>query len=41
MVQDFLNTAGIEGYGPDLLTDSALADDLVAGAVRAWSAARG
>ncbi|OBF46259.1 peptide chain release factor 2 [Mycobacterium sp. 852002-50816_SCH5313054-b] len=41
LVQDFLNTAGIEGYGPDLLADSALADDWVAGAVRAWSAARG
>lgn len=41
LVQDFLNTAGIEGYGPDLLADSTLADHWVAGAVRAWSAARG
>ncbi len=41
LVQDFLNTAGIEGYGPDLLADGALADDWVAGAARAWSAARG
>ncbi len=41
LVQDFLNTVGIEGYGPDLLADGALADDWVAGAVRAWSAARG
>lgn len=41
LVQDFLNTAGIEGYGPDLLGDAALAGDWVAGAVRAWSAARG
>lgn len=41
LVQDFLNTAGIEGYGPDLLAGSALAHDWVTGAVRAWSAARG
>lgn len=41
LVQDFLNTAGIEGYGPDLLADGALADDWVTGAVRAWSTARG
>ncbi|MGD1283548.1 CGNR zinc finger domain-containing protein [Mycobacterium seoulense] len=41
LVQDFLNTRGIEGYGPDLLADPTLAHDWVAGAVRAWSAARG
>ncbi|KKC05208.1 CGNR zinc finger domain-containing protein [Mycobacterium nebraskense] len=41
LVQDFLNTRGIAGYGPDLLADAALAADWVAGAVRAWSAARG
>ncbi|ORB73451.1 CGNR zinc finger domain-containing protein [Mycobacterium scrofulaceum] len=41
MVQDFLNTRGIEGYGPDLLADAARAGDWVAGAVRAWTAARG
>ncbi len=41
LVQDFLNTAGIEGYGPDLLADIALGRDWVAGAVQAWSAARG
>ena len=41
MVQDFLNTAGIDGYGPDLLGDAALARDWVAGAVQAWSALRG
>jgi len=40
LVQDFLNTAAIEGYGPDLLADSALARDWIAGAVRTWSAAR-
>lgn len=41
LVQDFLNTRGIEGYGPDLLADAARAGDWVAGAVRAWTAARG
>lgn len=41
LVQDFLNTRAIAGYGPDLLTDPALARDWVAGAVRNWSAARG
>ncbi|WP_242660910.1 CGNR zinc finger domain-containing protein [Mycobacterium alsense] len=40
LVQDFLNTVGIEGYGPDLLSDTALARDWVAGAVRSWSSAR-
>ncbi|MGO9924940.1 MAG: CGNR zinc finger domain-containing protein [Mycobacterium sp.] len=41
LVQDFLNTTGIEGYGPDLLADTALARDWAAGAVRTWSALRG
>ncbi|OBB68709.1 peptide chain release factor 2 [Mycobacterium sp. 852014-50255_SCH5639931] len=41
MVQDFVNTRGIEGYGPDLLADAALAGEWVADAVYAWSAARG
>ncbi|MGZ4515579.1 MAG: CGNR zinc finger domain-containing protein [Mycobacterium sp.] len=41
LVQDFLNTREIAGYGPDLLADKALAGDWVAGAVRTWSAARG
>lgn len=41
LVQDFLNTTGIEGYGPDLLGDTALAGDWAAGAVRTWSALRG
>lgn len=41
LVQDFLNTRGIEGYGPDLLADSALADDWAAAAVKTWSALRG
>ena len=37
LVQDFLNTTGIEGYGPDLLADPALARDWAAGAVRTWT----
>ncbi|SPM39325.1 hypothetical protein BN1232_00403 [Mycobacterium numidiamassiliense] len=41
LVQDFLNTVGIEGYGTDLLADTALASDWVSGAVRTWSALRG
>ncbi len=41
LVQDFLNTREIAGYGPDLLADTALARDWVAGAVRSWSAAAG
>ncbi|WP_255309505.1 CGNR zinc finger domain-containing protein [Mycobacterium malmoense] len=41
LVQDFLNTRGIEGYGPDLLADTAHARDWAAAAVRTWSAARG
>jgi predicted RNA-binding Zn ribbon-like protein len=40
-VQDFLNTVGVEGYGTDLLADTALARDWVSGAVRTWSALRG
>jgi predicted RNA-binding Zn ribbon-like protein len=41
LVQDFLNTIGLEGYGPDLLADLELAQDWTAGAVRTWSALRG
>jgi CGNR zinc finger len=41
LVQDFLNTMGIEGYGADLLADATRAGDWAAGAVRAWSAVRG
>jgi predicted RNA-binding Zn ribbon-like protein len=41
LVQDFLNTTGIEGYGPDLLADATAAGDWAAAAVRAWSTARG
>jgi predicted RNA-binding Zn ribbon-like protein len=41
LVQDFLNTTGIEGYGPDLLADAALAGDWTDSAVRTWSALRG
>ncbi|WP_231996272.1 CGNR zinc finger domain-containing protein [Mycobacterium scrofulaceum] len=41
LVQDFLNTRGIAGYGPDLLADTTLAREWVDGAVRNWSAARG
>jgi Putative stress-induced transcription regulator len=41
LVQEFLNTMGIEGYGPDLLADTALAGDWAASAVRTWSALRG
>nr|WP_253188992.1 CGNR zinc finger domain-containing protein [Mycobacterium colombiense] len=41
LVQDFLNTRAIDGYGPDLLADPELAADWAAAAVRAWSAARG
>ncbi|MGZ4576189.1 MAG: CGNR zinc finger domain-containing protein [Mycobacterium sp.] len=41
LVQDFLNTAGIEGYGPDLLADTARAGAWAAEAVRAWSRSRG
>jgi predicted RNA-binding Zn ribbon-like protein len=41
LVQDFLNTIAIEGYGADLLADAARAGEWAAGAVRAWSASRG
>jgi predicted RNA-binding Zn ribbon-like protein len=40
LVQDFLNTAGIEGYGPDLLDEPAAAAAWAAGAVRTWSRVR-
>lgn len=41
LVQDFLNTSGVDGYGPDLLADPELAGDWAASAVAAWAAARG
>lgn len=41
LVQDFLNTRAIDGYGPDLLADRELAGEWAAGAVRAWSSVRG
>ena len=41
LVQDFLNTAGVEGYGSDLLADTAVAGDWAAGAVRTWASVRG
>ncbi|MCV6968560.1 peptide chain release factor 2 [Mycobacterium bohemicum] len=41
MVQDFLNTTGIAGYGPDLLADAESADDWATGAVRTWASLRG
>lgn len=41
LVQDFLNTRAIDGYGPDLLADQDLAGDWATTAVRAWSSARG
>jgi predicted RNA-binding Zn ribbon-like protein len=41
LVQDFLNTAGIEGYGPDLLADAALAGEWADSAVATWSSLRG
>jgi hypothetical protein len=40
LVQDFLNTRAIDGYGPDLLADPDLAGDWAAAAVRAWSSVR-
>src|SRR5690349_25096031 len=40
LVQDFLNTRAIDGYGPDLLADPDLAGDWAAAAVRGWSSAR-
>lgn len=39
LVQDFLNTRAIDGYGPDLLADPELAGGWAAAAVRAWSSA--
>lgn len=41
LVQDFLNTVGISGYGPDLLGDTASAQTWVAEAVRMWSTVHG
>jgi predicted RNA-binding Zn ribbon-like protein len=41
LVQDFLNTVGIGGYGPDLLAGGAPAGEWANGAVRTWSAVRG
>jgi hypothetical protein len=41
LVQDFLNTTGIEGYGPDLLDNAAVAGDWADSAVRTWSSVRG
>lgn len=40
LVQDFLNTRGIDGYGPDLLGDPELARGWAAAAIRAWSSVR-
>ncbi len=41
LVQDFLNTVAIGDYGPDLLSDPALARDWAVDAIREWSALRG
>ncbi|MEE6179849.1 CGNR zinc finger domain-containing protein [Mycobacterium sp. 050134] len=41
LVQDFLNTKGVEGYAPDLLADTGLAEAWAADAVAAWSQSRG
>ena len=41
LVQDFLNTAGVEGFGPDLLADAALAGDWADRAMRTWSSLHG
>jgi predicted RNA-binding Zn ribbon-like protein len=41
LVHDFLNTVGIGSYGPDLLSDTALARAWADSAVRTWSALRG
>jgi predicted RNA-binding Zn ribbon-like protein len=41
LVQDFLNTVGIQEYGPDLLTDSAFAQAWATDAVGTWSRLRG
>ncbi|OBB89815.1 CGNR zinc finger domain-containing protein [Mycobacterium sp. 852002-40037_SCH5390672] len=40
MVQDFLNTRAIGGYGPDLLAGVDLAREWAGAAVRAWSSER-
>lgn len=40
LVQDFLNTRAVDGYGPDLLADPENAGDWAAAAVRAWSSVR-
>jgi predicted RNA-binding Zn ribbon-like protein len=41
LVQDFLNTVGIQEYGPDLLADTALAQAWAADAFGTWSQLRG
>ena len=41
LVQDFLNTVGIQEYGPDLLSDTALAQAWVTAASATWSRLRG
>jgi hypothetical protein len=41
LVQDFLNTVGIQEYGPDLLADPALAQAWAADAFGTWSQLRG
>lgn len=41
LVQDFLNTVGIQEHGPDLLADTALAQGWVTGALGTWSRLRG
>ena len=40
-MQDFLNTVAISDYGPDLLADTAEAQQWARGAVQAWAATRG
>ncbi len=40
-MQDFLNTTGIAGYGPDLLGDSDLAREWALSAVGGWARLRG
>jgi len=41
LVQDFLNTVGIQEYGPDLLADTALAQAWAIDALGTWSQLRG
>ena len=41
LVQDFLNTVGIQEYGPDLLADTALAQAWVTAVCGTWSRLRG